>query len=158
LASLAIEDGHAQEGETILYGLVQVPAPERGALARALLAESLAVQGKVAEAQKQIGSATALVKKTQRPAVQLSVRIAAARVRMASGHPGDLRNAAAALNGVLAEAKQIGLADPQMQARLTLSAIEKKSGKGVGQLEELEKDATARGFGLIARKAAKARD
>jgi hypothetical protein len=44
------------------------------------------------------------------------------------------------------------------RSRPTLGAIEKKSGKGVGQLEELEKDATARGFGLIARKAAKVRD
>ncbi|MBZ5600386.1 MAG: protein kinase [Acidobacteriia bacterium] len=158
LARLAIEEGHAQEGETILYGLVQVPVTERVALARAVLAESLAVQGKVAEAQKQIGSAMALVRKTQRPAVQLDVQVAAARVRMASGHPGDLRNAATALNGVLAEAKKIGLADPQMQARLTLATIEKKSGKGTAQLEALEKDATARGFGLIARKAAKARD
>ncbi|MBZ5704360.1 MAG: tetratricopeptide repeat protein [Acidobacteriia bacterium] len=158
LAKLEMEEGRLEEAEATLRGLVPAPkSPDREAVARAVLAELLAAQGKISEAQKQIGPAEALARKTQRLAARLDVQIAAARVRMASGHPGDLHNAATALNGVLTQAKKIGSADPQMQARLTLGAIEKKSGKGVLQLEELEKDATARGFGLIARKAAKAR-
>ena len=159
LARLEMEEERPEEAEATLRGLVPAPkSPDREALARAMLAELLAAQGKLSEAQQQISPAAALARKTQRLAVRLDVQIAAARVRMAPGHPGDLHNATTALNGVLAEAKKIGLADPQLQARLILGIIEKKSGKGVAQLEELEKDATARGFGLIARKAAKARD
>jgi tetratricopeptide (TPR) repeat protein len=158
MAKLEIEEGRVEEAEAALRELLPAPtSPEREALARAAMAELLAARGKVSEAQKEIGSALALAGKTQRPAVRLGVQIAAARVRMASGHPADLGSAAKALNKALAEAKKIGFAEPQLQARLALGIIAKKSGKGVAQLQELEKDASARGFGLVASKAAKAR-
>ncbi|HVO80329.1 MAG TPA: tetratricopeptide repeat protein [Terriglobales bacterium] len=158
LARLEIEEGRPEEAEVALHGLVPAPkSPEREALARATLAELLAARGKAGEARKEIGSAAALAGKTQRPAVRLGVQISAARVRMASGHPADLGNATNSLNQIVAEARKIGLVEPQLQARLTLGIIAKKSGKGVAQLQELEKDASARGFGLVASKAAKAR-
>ena len=64
-----------------------------------------------------------------------------------------------ALETVLAEAEKIGYAPGRFEARLALGEIEMKSGKtaaGRARLEQLEKDATAKGFLLIARKAAAA--
>lgn len=159
LGRLAAEEGRQPEAETLLRGLVPAPSsPEREAIARAALAEVLAAQTRSVDSQKQISTATRLVRKTQRVAVQLDVEIAAARVQAASGRSGDLRDAADVLHEVLAQASKSGLVEQQLQARLTLGIITKRSGKGATLLQELEKDAAARGFGLIQSHAATARE
>jgi hypothetical protein len=66
---------------------------------------------------------------------------------------GDARKE---LEEVLAEATQLGLSQYQFEARLALGQIEMKPRKmieGRAHLAALEKDATAKGFLLIARKA-----
>lgn len=91
--------------------------------------------------------------KSQDRTVCFSVRIAFARVRAALGKPAEARTI---LKATLAEAMKCGFVNYQLDARLALGEIEMKSGKtsaGHGRLAILEKDATARGFLLIARKA-----
>jgi hypothetical protein len=53
---------------------------------------------------------------------------------------------------------RMGASGMQMQARLTLAEIELQNGRAAGRfhLEQLERDASAKGFGLIAGKARKA--
>ena len=80
-----------------------------------------------------------------------SIVIRDARVRAANGHPED---AARNLNVVRAEAVRLGLVSQQLEARLVEAEIEKMSNKRArAHFSELEKEATAKGFLLIARKA-----
>ena len=60
---------------------------------------------------------------------------------------------------MIAQAAQGGSVDYELQARLTLGQIELKHGnavRGRRQLEQLEQDSRAKGFSLIANKAASA--
>jgi hypothetical protein len=64
------------------------------------------------------------------------------------------------LFAILKEAKQTALLEYQFEARLELGKNEMKSGEtiaGAAYLQTLQKDATSKGFLLIARKAAKER-
>jgi hypothetical protein len=72
----------------------------------------------------------------------------------------DLRGAEEAARNVLAKASQLGFVRFQLEASLALGVIEMKAGKpavGRPQLLRLEKNARAKGFELIAHKAAAAR-
>jgi hypothetical protein len=63
------------------------------------------------------------------------------------------------LDATLADGKKFSFLEYELEARLALGEIEIKSGKsasGRARLEALEKDARAKGFGLIAREAAEA--
>jgi hypothetical protein len=122
-------------------------------LARAVLARALLAQVKPAEAREQIDLATDLVAKSPMPAVRINYAIAAALVRAATGITAD---ATRSLEATLAEATKYGYLGYQFEARLALAEIEMKSGKtsaGRARLEALQREAAAKGFGLIARKA-----
>ena len=76
------------------------------------------------------------------------------RIRAALGKPAEARTA---LEATLAEAKENGFVRYQLEARLALGEIELKSANptvGRTGLTALEKDADAKGFYLIARRAA----
>jgi hypothetical protein len=91
--------------------------------------------------------------KSQDRTVSFSVRIAFARVRAALGKPAEARTI---LKTTLAEAMKCGFVNYQMDAGLALGEIEMKFGKtstGHARLAILEKEATAKGFLRIARKA-----
>jgi hypothetical protein len=63
------------------------------------------------------------------------------------------------LEGIIIDSKKAGLIDYQLEARLALREIQMKSGNtsnGRRQLQQVERDAKAKGFGLIAKKAAAA--
>jgi len=87
------------------------------------------------------------------PAVRMNYGIAAARVRAAIGGTAE---ATQSLEATLAEANKYGYLGYQFEARLALGEIElnsDKTGDGRVRLEVLQKEAAAKGFGLIARKA-----
>ncbi len=89
--------------------------------------------------------------------MRLKLAIVAASVRGASGKSAEQAAATETLEATLAEAAKHGYIGYQFEARLALGQIEMKSGHraaGRTHLGALEKDAQAKGFGLIARKAA----
>jgi tetratricopeptide (TPR) repeat protein len=157
LAELEMEEGQPREAEMSARGAIEEFRTEKLAddefLAQAVLVRALLAQDKTAEAEKELDRSASLAAKSQNAEARLKFRIAAARVRAATPRNADARKD---LEGVLAEATQLGLSQYQFEARLALGEIEMKSGKtpaGRARLEALEKDATAKGFLLVARKA-----
>lgn len=72
---------------------------------------------------------------------------------------GEKSKALRSLEKAISEARKYGFANYQLEARLAIGEIELKAGqKAAGRihLQALERDARAKGFGLIARKAAAA--
>ena len=144
LAAKALEE-FQKEGET-----------DRAAKAAALLARCFLGQQKIAEAQKAVARAQALAAKSLDREVPLKVSIASARVRAASRQPAE---AGKVLRASLAQATKLGLLPEQLDIRLAVGEIEIKFGRsseGRVHLAGLEKEASAKGFGLIAQQAAAA--
>jgi hypothetical protein len=67
---------------------------------------------------------------------------------------GQLKEAHDALEATLADAEKGGFAEVTLHTRLALGRLEVQMGKGRARLDTLQRDATARGYQLIARKAA----
>jgi hypothetical protein len=114
--------------------------------------------GRPSDAQKEIDAGKTLLTKSQDLETHFQLGIVASRVEAALG-----KNASAAndLESVLAGASKHKYLGYQLEARLALGEIETGSGKiaaGNARLTALQKDAAAKGFLLIARKAARAHD
>jgi tetratricopeptide (TPR) repeat protein len=159
LASLSLEEGRPSEAEALARKAVEQFQTEHvagsEAKARTVLAKSFLAQGEPGKAQEAIAGAVELAGKSQ--SLRLDVDIASASVRAAMGNFAEAKKS---LRATLAGAKKDGILRYQLEARLVLGETEMKSGHSVAghaQLEALERDATAHGFGLIARKAAAAR-
>jgi hypothetical protein len=81
-------------------------------------------------------------------------------LRANSGAPADISEAKKTIESALADAKKQNLTGIQLEARLGMGEVEMKSGDrstGRAHLAFLQKDATSKGFLLVARKAAAAR-
>ena len=81
----------------------------------------------------------------------------AARVRAAAGHVEDRDTATNRLRQVLSDATRTGFVNYALEARLALGELEVTSGNrtdGRGHLESLLKDASEKGFRLVAQQAA----
>lgn len=157
LAALSLEQGRPAAAEATAREAAQEfgteKRPDDEAWARAVLARSLIEQGKAKEAKEAIERALALSGRSQNPLLRLAVVIAAARLRVAQGE-ADL--AARRLKDGLLEATKYGYLGLQLEARLALAEIEARSGNpaaGRTRLLALGQEASAKGFGLIARKA-----
>jgi eukaryotic-like serine/threonine-protein kinase len=140
LASKAVEEAHREKASDL----------EAGALA--VLAEADLELNKVDAARGVIARAKALTNKSEERHVITAVRIAGARVTAASGQQEE---ALKTLEDVVSEMTQLGLVELQFDARLAIGEVERKAGKADASrahLEALEKDASAKGFLLFARK------
>lgn len=164
LADLEIEAGHPNAAEGPIREGLQVFQRDKlrdvEAEARTLLARALLAQGKAAEAGQEIERAAGLVKASQQAAARYEFGTVAARVRAASGKPADVSAAIRSLEAVAADAGRHGFLGHQLKARLALGETELRAGRGEAAralLRTVEKDAQARGFGMIARQAAAAR-
>jgi serine/threonine protein kinase len=163
LAELSIEEGHAGDAEALARQTREIFRQQHNfdgdMWANAVLIRALVAQGKREEAVREIDAAGANAAKLQNEEVRLKFGLAAASVRAASGKSADLAAATRTLEAMLAEATKYGYVPYQYEARLALGELEIKSGHevtGQARLEALEKEAKARGFGLIADKAAAA--
>jgi eukaryotic-like serine/threonine-protein kinase len=126
--------------------------------AHALLAQALLVQGQIPEAKKEIEQALSHVAEIQWWH-RMRILVIAARVRDASGETADIAEATKDLRAILDEARKKNAPQIQFEARLALGEIELASGNpeaGRAGLMTLAKDARAKGFLLIARKASSA--
>jgi hypothetical protein len=125
------------------------------------VAEILLAEGKPSEALTAADQATAISSKSQDPNCRLAVGVMAARVRGLS----DPKRPASGkdiefLEKDATEAARLGYLEIQLEARLARGELEMKSNgqtEGRNLLAALEKEATAKGFLLIAHKAAVAR-
>jgi tetratricopeptide (TPR) repeat protein len=168
LADLSLEEGRSPaEQETAVRQTLEVfqtqkiPDDEAGAwcvLARALLAE-----GKAAAAKEAMQHARSLAVKSQDPNTRWTVAITAARIETAETNPAHSAAGTAArkeLAVIITKSRELGYKGIELDARLALAEIEMKTGQtaaGREHLTAIEADAKAKGYNLIARKAATAR-
>jgi eukaryotic-like serine/threonine-protein kinase len=158
LAELAIEEGHP--------GAAEGPAREaRDEFQRAhrrddqisatvALVGALLAGGNNDGALKEAGKTAPIAAKSQNLSVQLAFAAMRARTEAASQQIGAAKTI---VTDALAKATRSGYIGDQLESRLALEEIQLKSGKSAAshaRLEQLQRDAKAKGFDLIARKAA----
>jgi tetratricopeptide (TPR) repeat protein len=157
LAEVDIEDGRPADAQVLiqlaLKGFRNGRLSDNEISGHTLLARAMLAQAQLNDARKQIELGRELAAKSQNRLVVLACKITEARVLVASG---NLPAAFALLDSALAEAKKSALVRYELEARLAWAEMEVKSGKEVGRsnLAALRNDARAKGFELIANKAA----
>jgi hypothetical protein len=127
-------------------------------LARALLAE-----GKSVDATAAMRHARSLAAKSQNLEVRWQTAIAAAHIETAGKGVTNSKVGIATrteLSGIVTKSRELGFQGTELDARLVLAEIEMKTGQvmaGRAQLLAIESDAKAKGYNLLAHKAALAR-
>jgi tetratricopeptide (TPR) repeat protein len=161
LALLSIEDGRPVDAESVLRKCIvqfhQEQQDDDELSGRVALIHALLAQGKNADAKAEMERAELLAQKSQNFLARLHFGLASARVLLTSDHPESSRGQ---LEQILKDAHARGFASLEFEARLALAEMEKRTGRlstAQAQLASLERVASAKGFGLIARKAAAAR-
>jgi serine/threonine protein kinase/tetratricopeptide (TPR) repeat protein len=125
-------------------------------LALALLSRALVQQAKIGDAQAAIAKAKTLSAKSSDVATRLRFQVDEAYVRAAAK---DFTGAERLAGSAFAEANKLGFVQTRMEASLALGEIQMKSHNpvvGRAMLLQLAKDARARGFALIEKKASTA--
>jgi len=157
LAKLAIEEGHAQDAETSVRECKQQFRREQQAddelSAGIVLIDALLAQGKQAEAQKEMEAAQGLGNKSQNRFLRLQFELASGRVLLASDHPEASRPL---FQRVAGDAHRYGFVGLEFADDLALAEFANKANHGSqAQMEfrTLQRSASSKGFGLIARKA-----
>ena len=157
LAELSIDQGRLAEAQALVQQAADEFRKEREtefeAAAYAIGARSLLAAGKSTEAANTITKANDLMRGTEDREARLLVGIDGARVRAAQG---NMAQAIAELQPIVAEAKKYGYLGYELEGRLALAKIEMNSGGGPEarrKLVSLAAEAQAKGFGLIAGKA-----
>ena len=157
LALVALAAGSPAEGERLARGAVDFFTGQNAdteALARATLARSLLAAGQSAGALSEAGRARDLVRNTQNTIVKLTVGIGAARTQ-GLAQPASAAAAMASLAAAEGQARTMGLIHLQFDAALAQAeiAVRSKPADGHARLATIEKDARARGLGLVAARA-----
>jgi ATP/maltotriose-dependent transcriptional regulator MalT len=160
LAAVAIEEGRAAEGEALARSAAD--ESQRGkqvdneGLARFELARALLAQRKLIEARREIARTRSVLDKSENRQVRLVLGITDARL---SAEAGQWAAAIKAVEAIRRDAAKAGRVGVELEARLARGEIDMRSGNvaaGRARLEALQKDASARGFALVARKSARA--
>ena len=162
LSRLAIEEGHADDAETVIRKCNEQFHHENQsddeldssiALMEALLRES-----KSATTEKERKDNQALAAKSVNQLLRLQFDLVSARVHLATG---DVTSASMLLQRTLRSARAGHLLGIELETRVRLAELKKKLGQRVeaqADLVALEKLARGKGFGLIAGKALSARN
>jgi len=160
LASLSIEEGRPSEGEAAVREALPEFEKEKDVVdlvnGYVNLSRALLMLGKVEDARAAIGHARDLARSNPDPSVKYPVTIQEARVRNAapeaSAAPAEARRQ---LQSVITGARLLGYYSLACDARLALGEIEMHGAASLGrsELEALAREAHARGFELISRKA-----
>jgi eukaryotic-like serine/threonine-protein kinase len=161
LAAIALEQGRLQDAEALVRLAAATfdrnKAVENDAAANAVLARILLEQGNAAAARGASDRALSLSQRAGNRLPRFEATLASARVLAGAG---DTAGAQQRLQSLLAEVQRHGYLPYEYEARLALGQIDVKAGRiaaaGV-RLAALEKEARAKGFQLIAGKAAKSR-
>jgi len=168
LAQLNLDEGKLEEAEKGARQAFEELQNEKSAadeaMAQVILSEALLAQRKVSEAQSAVDQAEKLARKNTSLPLQFEVVLASSRVAMANSGKDSSRHTAEnrlKVESVLTQAKRCGYLEYQYRSRLLLGEIDLHSGntlQGQTELGVLERDASAHGFGLIARRASAARN
>jgi len=161
LARLSIEEGHPADAEAamkICRKQFHDDQQSDDELAASLvLIDALFAQGKYAEAKNELAAAAPLAVKGQSLLSRLQFDLASARTPVDAENLDPVR---AKIKRTVQDAHAHGYLGLELEARLALVQLENQNGHRSltqGQLADLESSANAKGFGLIARKAAAAR-
>jgi DNA-binding winged helix-turn-helix (wHTH) protein/tetratricopeptide (TPR) repeat protein len=160
LAQLAIEEGHASDAETAARASQQQFHADQQAddelNASLVLIDALLAQGKEGEAQKEMETAQRLGKASQSQFLRLQSELASGRVLLGSDHP---EAAGPLLKSVNHDTQHYGFTGLELANEVALAefAIKTKhAAEAQMELRVLQKSASAKGFGLVARKAQEA--
>ncbi|MGA9130574.1 MAG: protein kinase [Candidatus Sulfotelmatobacter sp.] len=158
LAELDCDSGRGTEAEQLSRAAVEVFRADAYAdeeiFAQSMLSRALLRQGKVDEARAAIAEAVRLSEKSQDVTVRIPVTLVHAYVMAAEKNLGGAETTA---KKALTRARNLGLFRLQLEASLALGQIQMigpNHAAGRARLLALEKSARAKGFELIARKAA----
>jgi eukaryotic-like serine/threonine-protein kinase len=158
LAQLRVEQGDGAGAFDLATQALQEFETEKStrkqALAYLVLAHALLAQGKVIAAQNEIRSAKELLRENQDRRLDLEFQITGAMV--AGKNPANAVAAAGTLARSVLQAEKLGFVGYQFDARLALGEIEMHLGTpgASARLKQLQRDASGKGFLLVARKAA----
>src|SRR5271157_379952 len=162
LALLSTEEGHPADAEVALRKWKEQFQKEKQAddelTAYIGLIQALLAQTKVADAKLEMEHAEPLAAKSQNLLARLQFALASAWVLIALDNPESARPK---LEETLKQVRGRGYIGMEFECRLALAELEKKSGHAAAaqvQLNSLKKNASAKGFGLIARKASAAQE
>jgi serine/threonine protein kinase/tetratricopeptide (TPR) repeat protein len=158
LAELECDRGKATEAEQLsLEALTLFRADayaDQEIFAESILSRALLQQGKIDEAGSAIANAVRLSEKSQDVIIRILVMLDHANVMAAAK---NLAGAQTTAREALARSRSLGLVRLQWEASLVLAQSQVAGGDravGRARLQVLEKSARAKGFELIARKAA----
>jgi serine/threonine protein kinase/tetratricopeptide (TPR) repeat protein len=158
LAELDCDSGKGTEAEQLSRAAVEAFRADAYAdeeiFAQSILSRALLQQGKMDEARAAIAEAVRLSEKSQDVTVRIPLTLDHAYVMAAEKNQGG---AEAAAKQALTRARSLGLVRLQLEASLALGQIQMAGSNrnaGRARLQALEKSARAKGFELIARKAA----
>jgi eukaryotic-like serine/threonine-protein kinase len=158
LAELDCDSGNGTQAEQLSRAAVEAFRADAYAdeemFAQSMLSRALLQQGKIDEARAAIAEAVRLSEKSQNVTVRIPVILDHAYV-MAAGK--NLGGAETTAQEALTRARNLGLFRLQLEASLALGQIQRTEpnpAAGRARLQALEKSARAKGFELIARKAA----
>jgi eukaryotic-like serine/threonine-protein kinase len=158
LAQLLLEDQHSADAERLVRdALVQFAkdkSAENETAAYATLVRALLAQHKIQEARAAAERATTLSHNSSYLSSRFEASIATALV---DGSAGNVVEARRKLDEIITESGKLGFLEYHLTARLHRGELELRSGKtvaGRAYLDSLKKDAAAKGYRLIARKAA----
>jgi DNA-binding winged helix-turn-helix (wHTH) protein/tetratricopeptide (TPR) repeat protein len=157
-ADLMIASGNPSDPEPLARSALEEfkndEAAEDELKALVLLTQVLAQQGRLAEAKTTLVQAAKLVGTKQYPDLSMRTNLVAAQLLLAEGEPAL---AVRKVRSTLEEAQKTGFFVRRLEATLALAEIKAKSGKKAEAktlFQSVEEDARAKGFLLIARKAA----
>jgi serine/threonine protein kinase/tetratricopeptide (TPR) repeat protein len=157
LAAITLEEGKPAEAlaaaNQVADGFVADKRRDHEAMAYDLAARCSLALGKPDQAAAELQKAEELSAKSDDKIIATSFAITRGRILTASG---DFSGARKKLDAALATATKSGLMAWKFEALLAIGELEMRSGKvsaGRAHLTVLEKDATAKGFLLVARKA-----
>jgi tetratricopeptide (TPR) repeat protein/tRNA A-37 threonylcarbamoyl transferase component Bud32 len=157
LGIVAIEQGDPKKAESVAREALELARKDSyvpGARsAQTVLAGALFAQGRYSEAAKEIEDTESIRQKQNTHRPDYDILILQARIDTALN---KTEQAEKSLNDVISATTKTGRVRYAFMARLALGEYEVKSGKatqGRARLAALQKDAKAKGFNLIARKA-----
>jgi tetratricopeptide (TPR) repeat protein len=161
LASLAIEEGHPEQADSLLRAALAEFGKEKSdpnaSSAYTLLSRALLMQGKLDQAREAVQHGAELSLTSSDPALKLPAHIQQARVEAASASSSKLILAAAQqhLESVIVTARRLGYRNLEYEARLALGELGLKTNSSMAhkQLTALASETRGLGLELLARRA-----
>jgi eukaryotic-like serine/threonine-protein kinase len=157
VAELSLEEGHADAaGQSAREARDEFQSAHKSddqVAATSALATALVAEGKSADAIKELDKVSSIASKSQNLSAQLAFAIARAKAEAGSHQTAAAKGV---LKQALLKATKPGYLGYQFECRLTLEELDTEAGKSAAsriQLQQLQSDAKAKGYELIARKA-----